>query len=150
MVFNKQKNGVWTETIRNGVNQNKEDVIQECCRRKIKGIGNIRTTILVRLKKFENNFTLELNFDSTIIAKNKNIARGYFTGPRSEKFIQLGHQRPQDHDYTILAEAMVLKNKHEDLGLYSYDKHFGFFMDEIRKTTGVEVVYCDSKDSTLL
>jgi hypothetical protein len=137
-----RKKGVWTETIRFGVDQNIGKVAANCCSKKAVDFRYLIILMRKNLQRFANIFVLEGKFNRMTIDQNKVIAKSYFSGPTAESLIKMG-DRPQDHDYTILAEAMFLKNKYDNLTLYSYDKHFVYFRAEIEKVTGIQVVDCN-------
>lgn len=65
-----------------------------------------------------------------------------FSGEKARELIRQGKGLPQSHDCTILGEAMILKEKYGEISLYSYDRHFGHFTDEIKKITGINVIFC--------
>lgn len=140
-VKQKRKAGIWTEVIRVGFENNFEKVLRECVN-KVQSLGTVRVIVLKRKAKFEGLFKLE-TYDATILPERKRIAQGYFSGPKVGIFLSMGKGKPQDHDYHILAEAMILKDRFNDLVFYSYDEHFGFFRAEIEKVTGIPVVDCN-------
>lgn len=137
-----EKRGVWTGTIKEGVNRNLNAVIRECYKGKTGAARFIRTSMLRNLKKIEDNFILESEFDQAKLIKNEWIARKYFSGKKAQGFKKRGYKPPRDHDFTILVEAMILKEKYGEIFLYTYDKHFGWFVNEIKIVTKIDVVFC--------
>ena len=94
----------------------------------------------MNLKRIEKCFKLENVFDENELHRNKSIARTYFKCNRASELIRQG-KKPQDHDFTIIAEAMILKKKYGEIHLYTYDKHFGWFAEDIKKITGIDVEF---------
>ncbi|MBA7501614.1 hypothetical protein ES706_00187 [subsurface metagenome] len=141
-VFKGEKIGVWTNTIKGGVYRNVKSIIRKCCKGKTGHAARITASIYINLKKIEDTFILESGFDQVKLNENERIARTCFRGQKAHEFIRQGNRPPQSHDITILAEAMILKEEYNEISLYTYDKHFGFFVDEIKKIVGICVTFC--------